>query len=66
MKFNLEIDYDAADKIAVSVLKNYRDSLIQSLENHKNGGWMHEDDFVHANKMVQAINFVIKDFAVGE
>ena len=32
MKFNLEIDYDAADKIAVSVLKNYRDSLIQSLK----------------------------------
>jgi len=64
MKLNLEIDYDAADKIAVSVLKNYRDSLIESLENHKNGGWMHEDDVVHANKMVHAINFVIKDFAV--
>lgn len=66
MKFNMEIDYDVADKIAVSVLKNYRDSLIQSLENHKNGDWMHEDDVVHANKMVQAINFVIKDFAVEE
>ena len=66
MKFNMEIDYDVADNIAVSVLKNYRDSLIQSLENHKNGGWMHEDDVVHANKMVQAINFVIKDFAVEE
>ena len=64
MKFNLEIDYDAADKIAVSVLKNYRDSLIQSLENHKNGGWMHEDDVVHSNAMIVAINFVLKDFAV--
>lgn len=66
MKFNLEIDYDAADKIAVSVLKNYRDSLQNSLEEHKKGGWMHEDDVVHANKMVQAINFVIKDFTVEE
>lgn len=64
MKLNLEIDYDVADTLAVTVLKNYRDSLIESLENHKNGGWMHEDDVVHANKMVQAINFVIKDFAV--
>lgn len=66
MKFNLEIDYEMADKITVASLKNYRDSLIESLENHKNGGWMHEDDVVHANKMVQAINFVLKDFAVEE
>lgn len=66
MKLKLEIDYEDADKLAVAVLNNYKDSLVESLERHKSGGWMHEDDVVHANKMIQAIQFVLKDFTVAE
>jgi len=63
MKLNLEIDYEVADSIAVSVLKNYRESLETNLKNHEDGGWMHEDDVKHAKLMIDAINFVVKDFS---
>ena len=66
MKLNLEIDYEMADKITVATLNDYCESLEKSLEEHKSGGWMHEDDVVHANKMIQAIKFVLKDFTVEE
>lgn len=64
MKLNLEIDFEQADRIVVASLTNYMNSLEESLERHKKGDWMHEDDVVHANKMIQAIKFVLKDFTV--
>ncbi len=66
MKLNLEIDYDVADTLAVTVLKNYRDSLIQSLENHKNGGWMHSDDIVFNQNLITYIGFLLEHYFTGE
>ena len=40
-------------------------SLQQQLEAHANGSWMHADDVVHNQKMVEALAFVIKDFDHG-
>ena len=57
------IDWEAADRITVLTLKNYRDNL----QDHLNGGadgsrWLHPEDETHNRAMIQAINFVIKDF----
>ena len=64
-KLTIDLDYDFADKIAVEVLNDYRDSLAKSLNDHfETGSWMHPDDIAHAREMIPAINFVLKDFGV--
>ncbi|MFZ4800146.1 MAG: hypothetical protein ACOYMA_21830 [Bacteroidia bacterium] len=56
---NIKVDYETADKITVQTLKDYRDSLQKFLDD----GSTHPDDLEHNTKMIEAINFVIKDFA---
>lgn len=66
-KFELEVDYELADKITIGVLSEYRDSLKRGLDEHfENGSWLHPDDVVHGIKMIKSINFVLKDFGVGD
>jgi hypothetical protein len=51
------------DKITVENLKSYKDSLKESLYDHfQNGAWMHPDDVEHAKEMINALEFVLKDF----
>jgi hypothetical protein len=57
-----QIDYETVDRITVCGLTDYRDSLQQQLKRHAEGGWMHADDVTHSQKMIEAIDFVLKDF----
>ena len=59
----VEIDYETVDRITVCGLKDYRDSLKKQLKAHKKGGYLHSDDVIHNQKMVAAIDFVLKDFS---
>ena len=58
----ITIDFETADRITVASLKDYRESLEQQLKDHQNGGWLHPEDVVHNQKMIHALDFVIKDF----
>ncbi len=60
---NVTIDWDSSDRITVMNLKKYRDSMQEHLDGALDGSrWLHEDDEKHHRAMIQAINFVIKDF----
>jgi hypothetical protein len=64
-KFEIEVDYELADKITINVLTEYRNSLVESLDGHLNHGeWLHVDDVPHMKQMISAIDFVLKDFGV--
>ena len=59
----LMIDWESADRITVLTLTNYRDSLQAHLDGGADGSrWLHPDDETHNRAMIQAINFVVKDF----
>ncbi len=58
----VQLDYETVDRITVCGLEDYRDSLQLQLDNHKDGGWMHADDVVHNQKMIEALDFVLQDF----
>jgi hypothetical protein len=65
MKFNIDVDYELADKITIGVLSEYRNSLKKTLDDHRNlGSWMHLDDVPQSEAMIKAIDFVLKDFGV--
>jgi hypothetical protein len=63
-KFQLPIDKETADKITVLNLIDYRDYLKKELKQHKKGEYLHPEDVVHNTEMVQALDFVLKDFTV--
>lgn len=59
----VEIDFETVDRITVCGLKSYRDSLQEQLKSHTDHGtWMHPEDVLHNTKMVDALNFVLRDF----
>jgi hypothetical protein len=61
---NMTIDWDSADRITVLTLTEYR----QRLQNHLDqvdGQYLHPNDEVHNRAMIQAIDFVLKDFGNG-
>ena len=59
----LMIDWEAADRITVLTLKNYRDNLQEHLTGGADGSrWLHPQDEVHNRAMIQAIDFVLNDF----
>jgi len=48
-------------------LTNYRNSLQEHLDGGADGSrWLHPEDEVHNRAMIQAINFVVKDFGGTE
>lgn len=63
---NMTIDWDSADRITVLNLKHYSKNLQEDLDNATKGKWLHPDDMVHHRAMIQAIDFVIKDFNGSE
>jgi hypothetical protein len=58
----VQIDHETADRITVCGLTDYKDSLEKQLRQYEEGGWMHADDVIHSQKMIEAIDFVLKDF----
>jgi hypothetical protein len=60
----MEIDWETADRITVLNLKEYRKRMQDHLD-QVDGQFLHPDDEVHNRAMIQALNFVIKDFDNG-
>jgi hypothetical protein len=62
MNDKIELDFETADRIAVLVLKNYRKYLQKSLDDFKNGGYLHPEDVAESIKAIEALNLIIKHF----
>ncbi len=60
----MEIDWETADRITVLNLKEYRKRMQDHLD-QVDGQYLHPDDAVHNRAMIQAIDFVLKDFDNG-
>jgi len=58
----IQVDYETVDRMVVVGLQDYKDSLEQQLKRHSEGGWMHEEDVAHSHKMIEALEFVLRDF----
>jgi hypothetical protein len=61
---NMTIDWDSADRITVLTLTEYRQQMQDHLD-RVNGQYLHPNDEVHNRAMIQAIDFVLKDFGNG-
>jgi hypothetical protein len=61
-KFDLTIDKETADKITVLNLNDYKDYLKKELRGFKKGEWLHPEDVEHNTKMIEAIDFVLRDY----
>jgi hypothetical protein len=55
----LEIDYDIADKIALSSLKDHRKFMKKDLKDYKNGKYLHAEDVVRNAELIYAIELII-------
>jgi hypothetical protein len=66
LNLDLTLDWETADRITVATLSDYLDTLEHQLENYHNGSWLHADDVVHSQKMIEAVKFVLRDFGVQD
>jgi len=55
----LEIDYDTADRITLTSLKDHRKILKKELEDYKEGKWLHADDVIKNAELVKALELLI-------
>ena len=64
MKRGIVLDWEAADKITVDVLKEQRDYLEKELKLYRKGKqWMHEEDVRRSQEeLIPALNVIIKYF----
>ena len=67
----ITLDGDAADRITVLNLKEYRDYLKKEMSDWKknpctdtnpNGYWLHPDDVANNVRVIEALNTVIKQY----
>jgi hypothetical protein len=63
-RFVLPIDKETADKLTVMNLTDYRDYLKKELKQFSKGEYLHPEDVEHNTKMIEALNFVLKDFSI--
>jgi hypothetical protein len=62
MTKQIVLDGDAADRITVCNLKDYRNYLKKELREYKKGKWLHSEDVAGNIRRVEALNLIIKDF----
>lgn len=64
MSKELTIPYDVADKIAVTVLEEHYNYLVQELRAHKvEGKWLHPEDAIKSqDELIPALKVLIKYF----
>lgn len=62
MTKKLEIDFDTADRIVMICLKEQRQLLKKELASFKKGGYLHPDDVVGNQKLIEALSLVIKHY----
>jgi hypothetical protein len=58
----IELDSEAADRITMLNLKDYRSILRQELKDYKKGSWLHSEDVVGNQTRIKALDLIIKDF----
>jgi len=57
------IDNELSDKITTANLKNYRNTLVDSLESHrKNNTWLHPEDVPQMEKSIDAIETILRNY----
>lgn len=61
-KGKLEIDFETADRITVISLKDQRKYLKKELADWKKGQWLHPEDVVGNQKLIDALDLVIKHY----
>lgn len=59
-KGKLEIDFETADRITVISLKDQRRYLKKELADYKKGAWLHPEDVVKNQKLIEAMDVIIK------
>lgn len=65
MTRKIEIDRETADRITVTVLKDYRKYLKSELKKHladPAANWMHPEDMADSTKMIAALKLVLNHF----
>ena len=62
MSRKLELDGEAADRITVLNLKEYRGYLKKELKQYKKGEYLHPDDVAGNIKLIEAMTLIIKYF----
>lgn len=61
-KYQLSIDYDIADKIALNVLLDYRDRLQTELDDYyEMSEYLHPDDVGNNKLRIEALDLIIHD-----
>ena len=60
MDSGLRIDYETADRITMLTLKETRDYLQDELKSHEEGKWLHPEDVVSNQKLIEALGVVLK------
>jgi hypothetical protein len=58
----ITLDVEAADRITVLNLKQYRSYLAKELKQFKKGEWLHPEDVAGNIKAIQALDLVIHHF----
>ena len=61
-KGKLEIDFETADRITVISLKDQRKYLKKELADWKKGQYLHPEDVVGNQKLIDALDLVIKHY----
>lgn len=61
-KGKLEIDIETADRITVICLKEQRSYLKKELAAYKKGEYLHPEDVVGNQRLIEAMDLVIKYF----
>ncbi len=62
-RYGFYLDYETIDRITVVGLKSYLDSVQTGLTEYYNGNqWLHDDDVVHSEQIIEALKLVLQDF----
>jgi len=61
-KQKLEIDKEAADRITLINLKDYRKYLKKELADHKKGSWLHPEDVDNHARVIKALDLIINHY----
>lgn len=59
-KHKLELDFETADRITLLNLKDHRSYLQKELRDHKKGEWLHPEDVVKNQQLIEALNTLVK------
>jgi len=62
MSKKLEIDFETADRITLLTLKEQRRYLKKELRDFKKGEYLHPEDVANNNRVIDALDLVIKHF----